>query len=191
MAASTVDACPICVLFLMFVNWVRALVLLASPVAYVRDLVLCAGAVVWNLFLCFLVRCLYFVFVDWSTLRNNGVDIWGTWGVGGVIDLVCCVSLLVYSRTLELSGAPVVVVFDFSLYVLFCTARSVILISCCISLPMLLLPKLFIALAQSTIVAINLSACGMVGRVSFLWLKCMVSVKCFLLVDFMWHLCVW
>ena len=34
-----------------------------------------------------------------------------TCGFGGVIDLICCVSLLVYRGTLELSGAPVVVAF--------------------------------------------------------------------------------
>ena len=37
-----------------------ALVLISGPVAYVRDLVLCAGADVCNLVLFFLVRCLCF-----------------------------------------------------------------------------------------------------------------------------------
>ena len=95
-------------------------------------------------------------------------------------------SLLVYSGILELAGASVVVVF----YVLFCIALSVILINWRISLPPFPSPKFLIALVQSAISAITLSSCMMVGRVSFLWLKCMVSVKCSLLVDFMWHLCV-
>ena len=47
-----------------------------------------------------------------------------------------------------------------------------------------------IALAQSDISAITLSACVMVGRVRFLWIKCIVYVKRSLLVDFMLHLCV-
>ena len=48
MAASTVDACPICVLFSNFVYLVRALVLLVGGAlaAYVRNLVLCACDVV-------------------------------------------------------------------------------------------------------------------------------------------------
>ena len=50
--------------------------------------------------------------------------------------------------------------------------------------------QVFIALEQSTISAITLSACVMVGWVRFLWLKCIVSVKRSLLVDFMWNLCV-
>ena len=95
-------------------------------------------------------------------------------------------SLLVYIGTLELAGAPVVVVLD----VLFCIALSVVLINCRISLPPVPLPKFLIAMAQSVIAAINLSACVMVGWVRFLWLKCMVSVKRSLLVDFMWHICV-
>ena len=123
------------------VNWVHSLVLIAGPVACVCDLVLCAGAVVWNLVLRFLVQCLWFVFVDWSTLRNDGVDNWGTWGFGGVIDLICRVLLLVYSGTLELAGAPVVVVGAVELDVLICNTHSVIWISCHIYLPPLLLPK--------------------------------------------------
>ena len=43
---------------------------------------------------------------------------------------------------------------------------------------------------QSTISAINLSTCVMVGRVIFLWLKCTVSVNRSLLAVFMFHLCV-
>ena len=146
MSASTVDECPVCVLFFIFVNWVCALVLLSGPVACVCDLVLCAGYVVWNLVLCFLVQCLCFVFVHWSNLGIDDVDNWGTWGLGGVIYLVCRVSLLVYYGTLELSGAPVVVVFTVALDVLFCIALSVILISCRVYLPPFLLPKFCIAL---------------------------------------------
>ena len=64
MAASTVAARPVCVMLFIFVDCVRALVLLAGTVACVGDLVLCAGADVCNLVLCFLVRCLCFVFVE-------------------------------------------------------------------------------------------------------------------------------
>ena len=46
----------------------------------------------------------------------------------------------------------------------------------------------YIALAQSAIAAITLSACVMVGQLSFLWLEFIVSVKRLLLVEFMWHL---
>ena len=99
-------------------------------------------------------------------------------------------SFLVYSGILELSGAPVAVVFAVALDVLFFIALSVILIRCHISLPLFLLPKFLIALAQSAIAAINFSACVMVGWVSFLWLKWMASVKRYLLVNFKWHLCV-
>ena len=63
-APSTVDVFPVCVVFLIFVDWVRALVLLAGTVASVRDLVLCAAANVCILVLCFLVQGLCFVFVD-------------------------------------------------------------------------------------------------------------------------------
>ena len=106
------------------------------------------------------------------------------------MNLVCYVSLLVYSGTLESNGTPVVIGVDVALYVLLCIACSVILSSCRISSPPLPLPKFFIALAQSDIVAITLSAFVMVGRVSFLRLKWMVSVKRLMLVDFMWYLCV-
>ena len=106
------------------------------------------------------------------------------------MDLVCRVSLLVYIGTLELAGTPVVIGVDIALYVLPCIARSVILISCRISLLQLTFPKFFIVLAQSAIAVITLSACVMVGQVIFLWLKCMVYVKRLLLVDFMWHRCV-
>ena len=62
--------------------------------------------------------------------------------------------------------------------------------SCFISLDPFPLPKLLMDLAQSDISDITLSACVMVGRVSFLWLKCIVSMNFLLLVVFMWHLCV-
>ena len=134
------------VLFLFFsnfFNWVRALVLITGGAlaACIYNLVLCASAVVWNLVLCFLVRCLWFVFVHWSTLGTDGVDNWGTWGFGGVMDIFCRVLLLVYSGTLRISGAPVVVVGAVALDVLCCNARSFIWISCRISSPPLLLPK--------------------------------------------------
>ena len=64
MAASTVDARHVCVMLFVFVDRVRALVLIAGPVACVRNLVLCAGADVCNLVLCVLVWCLCFVFVE-------------------------------------------------------------------------------------------------------------------------------
>ena len=99
-------------------------------------------------------------------------------------------SLLVYSGTLELYGAVVAVVGTVPLDFLFCNSRSVILISCRIYLPHFLLPDLFIALEQSAIAAITLSACMMVGQMSILWLKCMVSMQRFLKVYFMWHICV-
>ena len=53
-------------------------------------------------------------------------------------------------------------------------------------MPLLLL-ALLIALVQSTIYAIILSARVIVGRVILLWLNCAVSVKRSLLVDLMWH----
>ena len=65
MPASTVAARPICVLLVIFVDWVCALVLFAGPVACVRNLVLCAGADVCNLVSCFLVQCLcFFLWTD-------------------------------------------------------------------------------------------------------------------------------
>ena len=104
------------------------------------------------------------------------------------MDIVCCVLLLLYSGALELAGTPVVIGVDVALDVLLCITRYVFLISCRIFCPPLPLPKFFIDLAQSAIAAITLSACVMVGWVSFLSLKFMVSVKNYLLVDFMWHL---
>ena len=192
MAASTVDACHVCVLFSNLVKWVRAIVLLAggASAACVWDLVLCAGAIVWNLVLCFLVLCLRFVFVDCSTLGTDGVDNWGTWEFVCVLDLVCRVFLLVYRGTLDLAGAHIVGVVFVATDFVCCNARSVIWISWIISSDPLILTKFLIALVQSAISAIALSACVMVGRVRFLWLKCIVSMKRSLLVDFMWHLCV-
>ena len=70
--------------------------------------------------------CLWFVFVDRLTLGTDGVDNWGTRGFGGFIDLVCSVLLLVYSGTLELAGAPIVVVGAVALDVLCCNARFII-----------------------------------------------------------------
>ena len=52
---------------------------------------------------------------------------------------------------------------------------------------LLLLPTFLMALAQSAIAAIILSALVIVGYVIFLWLNCAVSVKRSLLVDLMWH----
>ena len=143
-----------------------------------------------KLSLMFLVLCLRFVFVEYSTLGTDGLDNWGTWWFGCVIDFVCRVLLLVYSGTLKLAGAPVVVLSVVAIDVFSFNARSFIWISWRISLDLLLLPKFVIALEQSTIAAINLSACIMVVQVIFLWLKCIVSVKISFWVDFMWHICV-
>ena len=78
--------------------------------------------------------------------------------------------LLVYSGTLELADAPVVVLGVVAVDVFCCNARSVILIICCISSAPLLLTKFFIDLEKSFISAITLSECVMVGRVISLWL---------------------
>ena len=98
--------------------------------------------------------------------------------------------LLVFSGTLNLSGSNICVLGFSAIYVLCWIARSVILISWLISSDPLPLPKFFIALEQSSIAAITLSECVMVVRVRFLCIKCIVSMKRLLLVDFMWHLCV-
>ena len=76
MVVSTFDACPLCVLFSILVNLVRDLVLLTGGVstACVQDIVLCAGAVVLNVDLCFLVLCLNLDFVDCSALGTAGVE---------------------------------------------------------------------------------------------------------------------
>ena len=159
------------------IDWVRALFLLTWSVSCVRYLVLCAGADVCNLVLCFLVWCLCFVVLEWSTLRSDGIDNWGIWEIFGVMDLVCRVSLLVYSGTLEIDGTPVFIGVDAVLDILLCIARSIIWSNFRIPFSPFPLPKFFIALAKSSIAAINFSACVMVGWVSFLWLKWMVSVK--------------
>ena len=54
------------------------------------------------------------------------MDNWGIWEIFGVMDLVCRVSLLVCSGTLDLAGTPVVIGVDVSLYILLCIACSVI-----------------------------------------------------------------
>ena len=56
---------------------------------------------------------------------------------------------------------------------------------------LLLLPTFLMALAQSDIAAIILSAWVIMGRLIFLWLNCAVSVKRSLLVDLMWHRWMW
>ena len=98
--------------------------------------------------------------------------------------------LLLFSGTLALSGLYVVAVGVVAIYVLWWIVLSVSQTSCLISLDPLPLPKFLIDLAQYDISAITLSACVMVGRVSFLWLKCTVSVNRLFLVVFMWHICV-
>ena len=73
--ASTVDSCPVFVLFSNIVNWVCDIVLIdggASAVC-VRDLVLCAGAVVWNLVLCFWF-CVYSLFL--LTVPPSELMVW-------------------------------------------------------------------------------------------------------------------
>ena len=172
------------VFFSNFVNWVRALFLLSggASAACVCDIVLCSGPVAWKLFLCFLVRCLWFVFVDSSTLGTDGADNWVTWGFGGVIEIVCRLLLLVYSGTLELAGASVVVVGADALSVLCCNARSVNWISCRISSPPLLFPKFFIALAQCLLLRPSLwkHVWWLVG-----WAFCDWNVW------YLWNVCCW
>ena len=129
MVVSTFYAWPLCVLFSILVNLLRALVLLAGGVAAicVRDIVLCAGAVVLNVYLCRLFMCLRLTFVDYSTLGTDGVDIVVNWVFGCVIDLVWRVLLLlVYSGTLEIVGSHVVVAGVAAIDVLCSIARSVI-----------------------------------------------------------------
>ena len=77
MVVSTFDACPLCFLFFVLVNRVRALVLLSGGVSVfcVRDCVLCAGAVVFIVGLCLFYIYLCLVIVDCSTLGTDGVDI--------------------------------------------------------------------------------------------------------------------
>ena len=54
------------------------------------------------------------------------MDNWGTSGIGGVIDLICHVLLLVYSNTLDIAGALVVIIGAVALAVFFCNALSII-----------------------------------------------------------------
>ena len=67
------------------------------------------------------------------------------------------------------------------------TALSVSYSSCCISLAPLLSPMFLIALAQSVMAAMILSAWFMVGFVMRLWLNCAVLVRRSVFVVFMWH----
>ena len=129
MVVSTFDACPLCVLFSVLVNRVRALILIADGVAAVcvRDILLCTGDVVLNVDLCLLFLCLRLTFVDCSNLGTDGVDILGNWGFGCVIDLVWHVLLfLVYSVTPELVGLHVVVAGVSPIYFLCSIARSML-----------------------------------------------------------------
>ena len=191
MVVSTVDDFPFCVLFSNLSVWVCAIALLVVGVSddCVRDIVLRAGAVVWTVVLWFLF-CVYVFFVDCSTLGTDGVENGGDLGFGCVIDIVFCVLLLAYIVTLELAGSHVVVVGVVEIGMLCCIACSIIWIIWLIYSDPLLLPNSFIDLAHSDIAAIAFSACVMVGWVRFFLLKCIVSVKLSLLVDFMWHLCV-
>ena len=84
---------------------------------------------------------------------------------------------MLVSVTLEVTGLHAVVVGVSAMDGLWWIALSVIQKSWCILLDPLPLPNLLMALAQSAISAITLSACVMVGRVIFLWLKCTVSVN--------------
>ena len=54
------------------------------------------------------------------------MDNWGIWKIFGVMDLVCCVLLLVCSGTLELADKPVVIGGDLALDIFLCIANSVI-----------------------------------------------------------------
>ena len=189
MVVSTVDDHPVCFLFVILAMRVSALVLLNSGVLdlCVLDLVLCAGSVVLILGLClfFIILCL--ATVDCSTLVTTGVDIVDQCWVDFVIDLVWCDLLLVLvSVTLKLAVVVGVAAICGSWWIDFSASQT----SCFISLDPLSLPKFLMALAQYAISAITLSACVMVGRVSFLWLQCTVSVNRSFLVVFIWHLCV-
>ena len=97
---------------------------------------------------------------------------------------------MLFSGTLKIAGSDAVVLVVSAIDGLWWIDLSVIRKSCFILLETLPLPKFLMALAQSAIAAITLSACVMVGRVIFLWLKCTVSVNRSLLVVFMWHRCV-
>ena len=79
MFSSTVDDCPVCVLFSNPVNRVRAIVMFSggASTAYVQYLVLCAGAVVLIVGVCLLFMCLRLAIVGCSALGTDGVDIVG------------------------------------------------------------------------------------------------------------------
>ena len=122
--------------------------------------------------------------VDCSTLGTTGVDIVDKCWVDCVIDLVWRELLLVLVRcTLRLAGLCAVVVGVAAI----CSSWWIDLFMSRISFLFrsLPLPKFLMALAQYAIATITLSECVMVGRVSFLWLKCTVSVNRSLLVVFM------
>ena len=88
---------------------------------------LCAGAVVQNIDLCFLVLCLRLDFVECSTLGTYGVDKVVNCGFVCVIYPVFrMLLLLLYCITLELAGSHIVVVSVVAIYVLCCIAHSVI-----------------------------------------------------------------
>ena len=90
MVVYTVDARPVCFLFLILVMRVHALVLLYGDVLAlcVLDLVLCAGAVVLIVCLCTLFLILCLTTTDCFTLGATGVDIVDICWVCCVIDLV-------------------------------------------------------------------------------------------------------
>ena len=77
MVVSNFDHCPFCFLFYILVIRVSALVLIDGGVLdfCVRDLVLCAGAVVFIIGLCLFFMFLCLTIVDCSTLGTSGVDI--------------------------------------------------------------------------------------------------------------------
>ena len=77
MVVSNFDDCPFCLLFSILVIRVGALVLLDGDVLdfCVRDLVLCAGAVVFIIGLCLFFMFLCLAIVDCSTPGSAGVDI--------------------------------------------------------------------------------------------------------------------
>ena len=79
MVVSTFDNCPLCFLFSILVNRVRALVLLADGVSvfYVQYIVLYAGAVLFIVCLCLFFLCLWLAIFYCSKLGTAGVDIVG------------------------------------------------------------------------------------------------------------------
>ena len=128
---------------------------------------------------------------DCSTLRTTGVNTFEKNWVACVNDLVWRGSLLLlFSGTLKTDWADAFVVGVAAMDEFCCIASLVNLKGCCILSEPFPVPKFLMALAQSTISAITLSACVVVGRVIFLWLDCTVSVKRSLLVALIWHQCV-